>query len=79
LLFGDVDGDGRTDVVSKAGNQLRVTWAGTSDVELLYTSAESIADGFQACVLSCGRRADDRRSTIAAASSKDSCWGPKYM
>jgi hypothetical protein len=44
LLFGDFDGDGRTDVAGKNGNQIMVSWGGSSGWEVLNTTAAPMTD-----------------------------------
>ena len=46
LLFGDFDGDGRTDVVMKDGDRWLVSWGGESDWEVLNPGpiADSMSD-----------------------------------
>src|SRR5262249_20124590 len=43
LLLGDFDGDGRTDVVTKKGDSLWVSWGGISDWEPLNPSDDNLA------------------------------------
>jgi hypothetical protein len=58
LLFGDFDGDGRTDILAKNGRNLMVSWGGASDWEKINEIDAPISD------LAVGNFVGDQRADI---------------